>query len=141
MDTLCIIIGTGCYPVGEKVPLLSSNNNQTTVEEELIIYSCSFKGNYVRLNYDAYWIIIFQNGSAIVVNDENSHPGYLVNTKKNCPFTNTSCCHFTTELSIHAILPLNDAMITCNAIFVDSYFPTSSTSYLSELSILICMFS
>ena len=123
------------------MPLLSSSNNQTTVEEELITFSCSFKGNYVRLNYAVYWIIKFQNDSTIVVNDEKDDPGYHVNTKNNCPFTNSSCCHFTTELSIHAILPLNDAMITCNAIFVDSYLPTSSTSYLSELCIIICMFS
>ena len=137
---LYIIIGVGCYPDGEKVPLLSSSNNQTTVEEELITSSCSFKGNYVRLNYAVYWIIS-QDGSATVVNDEDNYPDYHVDTKKNCPFTNTSCCRFTTELSIHTNLSLNNAMITCYAFFVGSRYPTSSTSYLSELSLIICMFS
>ena len=83
------------------------------------------------INYSVYWEIKFQNDSAIVVKND-SIPGYHVNIKENCPFTNTSCCCFTTELSIHAIVPLNNSMITCNAMFVDSLIPTSSTSYLCK---------
>ena len=115
------------------MPLLSGSNNQTTVEEELITFSCSFKGNYIPLNYAVSWIIKLQNDTTIKVKDDSNDPDYNVNTMKNCPFTNSSCCRFTTELSIHATQPLNNAMITCNAKFVGSFKPTSSTSYLSEL--------
>ena len=133
---MCTCVGAGCYSSGNAVPLLCSSTNQTIVEEELITFSCSFNGT---INYSIYWIIKFQNGSTIVVKND-SIPGYHVSTIENCtcPFTNTSCCHFTTELSMHAILPLNDSMITCNVTFVDCLIPTSSTSYLSELSIIIC---
>ena len=126
------------------MPLLNGINNETTVEGEVITLSCSFKGNYIPMNYAAYWIIKLQNGNTTVVNGDHNTSGYHVSTKKNCPFTNSSCCRFTTELTIHAILPSNNAMITCNAIFVDYYLPTSNTSYLSELSINIfirCSFS
>lgn len=137
MYVVCIYvcIGAGCFSAGDAVPLLSSSNNQTTVEEELTKFSCSFNGSYTPINYSVYWIIKFQNGSTIEVKND-SIPGYHVNTKVNCPLTDSSCCNFTTELIIHAILLLNNAMITCNAIFVDSLIPTSSSSYLSELSVI-----
>ena len=119
------------------MPLLNGINNETTVEGEVITLSCSFKGNYTPMNYAAYWIIKLQNGNTIVVNGDHNTSDYYDNTKKNCPFTNSSCCRFTTELSIYATLPSNNAMITCNAIFNDYDLPTSNTSYLSELSISI----
>ena len=117
------------------MPLLNGSNDKTTVEGEMITFSCSFKGNYNPMNYGVYWIIKNQNyGNATTVRTDHNVSDYYVNTKKNCPFTNSSCCRFTTELSIHTFLSLNDAMITCNAIFVDSILPTSNTSTLSELS-------
>ena len=126
------------------MPLLRSSNNQTTVEEELITFSCSFKGNYVPLKsninyvaYVVYWTIAFQNDSYIIVTGDENDTRYHVNTKDNCPFTNSSCCHFTTELNIHAILPLKDTMITC---ITDSIMSTSNTSYLSELTIIVCFY-
>lgn len=129
-----VIIDARCYPARDPVPLLSGSNNQTTVEEEFITFSCSFKGNYKPLYYvyTTFWIIKLQNDTPIVVDDDSNNPDYHVSTKKNCPFTNSSCCRFTTELTINATLPLNNAMISCSAFYVYYLKPTYNTSYLSE---------
>ena len=124
-----------CFPSGHAVPLLSGSSNQSTVEEEVITFSCTFKGNYKTLDYHVYYIVTLQNGTSITVNDDSDYPDYHVSTKKNCPFTNSSCCRFITKLEIHAAISSNNAMITCNAMFIGSLTPTSSASYLSELTI------
>ena len=129
------ITGGECYPSGHALPLLSGSNNQSTVEGEVITFSCTFKGNYKPLNYPVYYIVTLQNGTSITVNDHSNYPDYHVSAMKNCPFTNSSCCRFVTKLEIRAAISSNNAMITCNAMFVDSFIPTSSVSYLSELTI------
>ena len=131
-----IIIDAWCFPPGHAVPLLNGTNNQTTVEGEVITFSCSLRGNYKPLNYEVYWIIVFQNHTSTVVDDNHNIPGYHVNTKKNCPFTNFSCCRFITELSINTVLQLNNSIIMCDVTFIDSIQLTSSSSTLSELLIV-----
>ena len=120
-----------CFPSGDPVPILNSSNNQATVEGENITFFCLFKGNYSSLKYDAvFWIVTFQNGSNITIQDDSNCSDYHIETEQNCPPTDYACC-FTTTLSIHTTLPLNNTMITCAALY-DSIL-SSTTSNLSKL--------
>ena len=106
------------------MPLLSITSNQTTVEEVAITYRCIFKGNYSPITYgDVYWVVGIQNGSSITILDNSNFTDYHVNTCRNCPHDNFACCQFVTELWILTTLPLNNAMISCVAIYdsVPSY--------------------
>ena len=117
------------------MPILSSSSNQTTVEGENITFSCLFKGNYSPLTYDAViWIITFQNGNNITVQDDSNFSDYRIETKQSCLSANKACCQFTTRLRIHTSLPLNNVMITCITIY--DYMSSSATSNLSELQII-----
>ena len=114
------------------MPILNSSNDQTTVEGEDITFICLFEGNYSPLKYDAvFWIVKFQNGSNITIQDDSNFSDYHIKTTRTCPYTDYACCRFTTSLSIHASLPLNNAMLTCIALYDDT--PSSNTSKLSEL--------
>ena len=116
-----------CFPPGDPVPVLSSSSNQTTVEREVVEFSCTFKGNYSLVNDNGvYWTITFQNGSSIVVRNDTSD--YHFNIQQN------SLCRFTTKLYVNTTMLLDNAMITCSAI-VDNILSSSNGSYLSELSI------
>jgi len=121
-----------CFPPGDPIPLSSSSNNQTTVEGEAITFQCVFGGNYHK-DYYVYWQVILQNGSDIIVDDDSNFPDYHCHTQQKC--SNYSCCQFITQLYINKTnMPLNNAMITCNAV-INSIISSSNTSYLSELSI------
>jgi len=123
-----------CFPPGQPVPLLSITSNQTTVEEVAITYTCIFEGNYSPITYgDVYWVLKIQNGSSIAIFDYSNFSDYYINTYRNCPQDNYACCQFVTELWMHTTLPLNNAIISCVAIYdsVSSY----NTSNLGELSI------
>ena len=117
------------------MPILSNSSNQTTVEGENITFRCIFKGNYSPRTYDSViWIITFQNGNNITVQDDSNFSDYHIEIKRSCPSTNYACCRFTTKLKIHTSLPLNNTMITCTTLY-DS-IPSSTTSQLSELQII-----
>ena len=128
-----LILDVECFPPGNSVPILSSSNNQTTIEGEMITFICTFQGNYSPSDYDVYWVIAFQNGSFLQIRNDSNFSDYHISTKQNCPDTNYSCCRFTTELFIHTVLPLNNTAVTCTAMF--DFIPSSSISYLSEFSI------
>ena len=117
------------------MPLISSSNNQTTVEGEVIEYKCVFQGNYSPSNYGSvYWIIALQNGTKINIFDYSDFSDYLIYTNRSCPHGDYACCRFTTKLRIvHTTLPLNNAMITCVVIY-DSV-PNFNTSSLGKLFI------
>jgi len=123
-----------CFPPKDPIPLLNSNNNQTTVEGEAIAFQCEFGGNYHK-DYNVYWQVTFQNGSNITVDDDSNFFYFHIHTQQKCPSTNYSCCHFITQLYINTTtMPLNNAMITCNAA-ISSTTSSSNACYLSELSI------
>lgn len=113
-----------CFPHGERVPLLSSSSNQTTVEREVVEFSCTFKDNYSPTKYGVvYWTVMLQNGSSntVFVQDDDIHQD--------------SFCHFTINLYRNATMSLNDAMITCTA-SADNMPSSSNASYLSEFHII-----
>lgn len=124
-----------CFPPGDPVSVLSSSSNQTTVEREVVEFSCTFKGNYSLVNYDGvYWMVIFQNGSNIILCNNISN--YHFDIQQN------SLCHFTTKLYINTSMSLDNAMVTCSAIIDNMLRSTNVTFYLSKLSIiLICTHS
>ena len=120
-----------CFPPGDPVPVLSSSSNQTTVEREVVEFSCTFKGNYSLVNYDGvYWMIIFQNGSNIIIL-HNNISNYHFEIQQN------SLCHFTTKLYINTSMSLDNAMVTCSAIMDNMLRSTNVTFYLSKLSIIL----
>lgn len=129
-------IDVECFLPGDKVPLLHSSSNQTTVEGLMITFQCTYKGNYSPDDYTVFWMVAFQNGSHILVQDDSNFSDYHIRTQQNCPDSNYSCCRFITELSIHTSIPLNNAKITCSAI-LNSNVSTSNGSYLSELCVCI----
>ena len=119
-----------CFPPGDPVSVLSSSSNQTTVEREVVEFSCTFKGNYSLVNYDGvYWIVIFQNGSNIILHNNISN--YHFEIQQN------SLCHFTTKLYINTSMSLDNAMVTCSAIMGNVLRSTNVTFYLSKLSIIV----
>ena len=119
-----------CFPPGDPVSVLSSSSNQTTVEREVVEFSCTFKGNYSLVNYDGvYWMVIFQNGSSIIL--RNNISNYHFDIQRN------SLCHFTTKLYINTSMPLDNAMVTCSAIMDNMLRSTNVTFYLSKLSIIL----
>ena len=84
------------------------------------------------MNYhDVYWTVTFPNGTIDKVKSDLPDRYHIV-TKKDCPFTTSSCCRFVTELCIHTVLAFNNTMINCTAEFIGSITPTSSTSNLGE---------
>ena len=102
----------------------------------MILFTCTFRAeSYTPSQYHIDWLVTFQNGS---VSSVKNNSNYYVETKNNCPFTNgTFCCYFTTELCVHAAVPLNNTMINCTAMLIDGLpTPTSGGSYLSKLSII-----
>ena len=119
--------------MGSDIPLLSSSDNQTTVEGEVITFTCAFQKDYIPLKYHVQWRVKLQNGSTIIVKDDSSMANYHANIK-NCSYSNSSCCLFIAELSINAAMPLNNAMINCTATVNGTSSSSSSTSYLSEIS-------
>ena len=134
MTLLTTHVDVECFPSGHRVPLLSSSNNQTTVEEEVITFRCIYQGNYSPSSYGSvYWIVTLQNGSEITILDYSNFSDYRIDTRRSCPYDNYACCRFTTELRIHTILPLNNAMITC--ITIHDSVSSFNTSNLSKLSI------
>ena len=114
-----------CFPPGDPVPVLSSSSNQTTVEREVVEFSCTFKGNYSLVNYNVYWMIDFQNGSSFIIHSNIS--GYHFDVQQN------SLCRFTTKLYVNTTMSLDAAMVTCTAT-MDNIVSSSNVSYLSELS-------
>ena len=130
------IVEQCCLSPGEQVAILFSSSNQTTVEGENITFSCTFKGEYSELNYDAvYWKAILQNGSTITIQENSNFLDYHIETKQSCPPNKHPCCCFTTTLRIHASLPLNNAVIKCTTqLFYDA--KNSSISNLSKLQII-----
>ena len=110
------------------MPVLSSSSNQTTVEREIVEFSCTFKGNYSLVSYDGvYWRITFQNGSSIIVH--NNISDYHFFTQQ------ISLCHFTTKLYINTSLSLGNAMVSCIAMIDNILISSNATSYLSKLLI------
>ena len=130
-----MLIEVQCFPPGNAVPIINSSSNQTTIEGEKITFICTFQGNYSPSDYDVHWMITFQNGSIVRIQNNSDFSDYHINTKQNCPDTNYSCCRFITELFIHTSLPLNNTMITCTCIAMFDSIPSSSISYLSEFHI------
>ena len=126
-----------CFPPGDPVSVLSSSSNQTTVEREVVEFSCTFKGNYSLVNYDGvYWMVIFQNGSNIILHNNISN--YHFEIQQN------SLCHFTTKLYINTSMSLDNAMVTCTVMMNNILNSSNATSYLSEspivyISIHICI--
>ena len=115
-----------CFPPGDPLPVLSSSSNQTTVEREVVEFSCTFKGNDSLVNYNGvYWTITFQNGSSIIVRNDTSD--YHFNIQPN------SLCRFTAKLYVNTTMLLDNAMVTCTAT-VDNIPSSSNASYLSESS-------
>ena len=110
------------------MPVLSSSNNQTTVEREVVEFGCTFIGNSSLVSYDGvYWTITFQNGSSIIVH--NNIYDYRFYIQQN------SLCHFTTKLYVNTSMSLDNAMVSCIAIMDNILSSSNATSYLSELLI------
>ena len=118
-----------CFPPGGPIPVLSSSGNQTTVEREVVEFSCTFKGNYSLVGYNGvYWTITFQNGSSSII-VHNNISDYHFYTKQN------SLCRFTTKLYINTSMLLDNAIVSCIAIMDNILSSSNATSYLSELLI------
>ena len=100
----------------------------------MIIYTCAFLKDYIPPKYYVQWLVKLQNGTTIIVKDDSNMANYYFNIK-NCPYSNSSCCHFIAELSINAAMPLNNAKIVCTAAVSGSSSSSGDYgSYLSELS-------
>ena len=66
-------IGVECFPPGHPVPLLNSSHNQSTVEGEMITFTCAFP--YLKeISY--FWIITLPNGSNIIIKNDKHLPNY-----------------------------------------------------------------
>ena len=123
-------IDVQCFAAGDPLSVLSSSSNQTTVEREVVRFSCTFKGNYSLVNYDGvYWMITFQNGSSIIV--YNNISDYHFDIQQN------SLCRFTTKLYMNTSMSLDKAMVTCTAIMDSMLGSSNATSYLSKLFIIV----
>ena len=134
---LYCVIGSRCNFIGQGIPLVTSSSNQTTIEGEVITFMCLFKRDYIPLKYYVQWTMKFQNGSTIELKEHSNNADYPIITKNYCPYSPSSCCHFSTELRItHPAIPLNNVMLKCTAVVNGTHLSTSSTSYLSEFSIL-----
>ena len=120
-----------CYPDDEHVPVLSGSENHTTVEGEMVLFKCSFGDNYSPIDYDVYWELTLEDGNHITVMDYINYTDFQMKTYQDCPPSNYSCCRFTSQLSIHTNLSMNNAIVTCSAIINE--LTSYSSSALSEL--------
>ena len=107
--------------------VLSGCNNQTTIEGEMVKYICSFEGNYAAA--DVYWRLRLGDRSLIVVEKDKNYTNFRMDAR---PSSDSSSCRFISELTIHANLSMNNAIIYCYAL--SNGFTSDSTCNLSELS-------
>ena len=121
-----------CFDSGEPVPIIDGLSNQTTVEQEMIVFGCVFKANYSPnpKKYNVFWMITFQNGSDITVRDDSNFSDYRIDSRRNCSYDNYSCCRSITELYIHTARYLNNSMINCTATY--NSIKSTNGSYLGE---------
>ena len=99
-------------------------------------FSCSFGDNYSPISYDIYWEVTHKDGNDIVVEDDMDLTNFNMSIYQDCPSYNYSCCQFTTTLSIHTNISMDNAVVTCNAQINE--FTSDSSSDLSELMWLTC---
>ena len=118
-----------CHPDNEPAPVLSGCVNHTTVEGEMITFKCSFGDNFPPQFLD--WELVLENGNSIIIGDHNDYTGFCMHTHQDCPLNNYSCCRFTSELSVHTNLLLNNATVSCNALV--NNLTSFGVCHLSEL--------
>ena len=128
MYIVCYCADVYCYRNYEPVPVLSKCKNHTTVEGEIIKFKCSFGDNYLPNDHYMKWKMKSENGSYIIINDRVNYTDFRMDTHQDCPSNNYSCCRFTSELSVHTNLSMNNATVSCNAILT-----SFSVCHLSEL--------
>lgn len=121
-----------CYPGNKSsVPLLSGCNNQVTIEGENVTFKCSFGDDYLPVDYNVSWKLTLENGDHIIIEDDMNYTDFCLHTYQDCPPNNSSCCQFTSKLSIHTNLSMNNAAVSCYAMINEH--TTSSTCHLSEM--------
>ena len=114
---------------------MAACNNRVTIEGEKVTFKCSFGDNYSPVDYDVFWRPTLEDGSYIIVQDDMNYTDFHMYAYLDCPPNNYSCCQFTSELSVHTNLSINNAAITCVAIINE--LTTSSGCHLSELHVAI----
>ena len=89
--------------------------DRATINGELIIYKCSFKGNYNRFRstMETFWSIESPEQPFTRI-DEDRITNYHVTTYPDCITDSRSlCCQFTTELHINVSMFLDGANVSC----------------------------
>ena len=116
-----------------------SSSNKTTLEGNMITFSCEFKGYYNMFSYYGFeWVVTFQNGASITIDRNGSHSGYYIYS--NQTFRDCLCYYFTTTLYVHTIRSLSEARITCTAKY-SMPSSSSSSSYASKLCSYVASYS
>ena len=116
-----------CHPY-EKVPVLSGCKDRITIEGEMVKPNCSFGDNYAAAD-DVYWRLRLEDRSLILVEEDKNYTNFHMDIQ-NYSSSSNSCCRFISELSIHANLSMNNAIIYCDALF--NGYTSDSTCHLSE---------
>ena len=96
-------------------PILQGCINKTIIGLESIVFKCTFKGNYNRLQpiFDTFWTIKSPPQRHIRLNEGNIS-SYYVTTYPDCITDSKSlCCQFTTELHINSSMYLDRANVSC----------------------------
>jgi len=122
---------------------LRTSGNQTTIEGEEIAYTCLFGGNYDDFTegyINIYWLIQLQDGGYIFIDEYNNSVYYKVDKpSQQCPYSNYSCCKFSSTLHIvNVSSALNKATVSCNAIIQE--IPSQESSLLSESNVSSCLY-
>ncbi|XP_065893758.1 uncharacterized protein [Dysidea avara] len=105
-----------CLPGNTTIPpVVKGCMDRATINGELIIYKCSFKGNYNRFRstMETFWSIESPEQPFTRI-DEDRITNYHVTTYPDCITDSRSlCCQFTTELHINVSMFLDGANVSC----------------------------